>query len=312
MTATGWIKFEKALITDPRVRRVARQLSVTLGRDGSNGGVTLVLGALVTLWAYADTHISDDDLLLIGADDIDDVVGVPGFAKALPTDWLQIIDAESVKLPGFHAHNGTLARHRAAAAKRQKRYRSTVTPKRDNRNDKPSRNPSPDQTRPNQTRSNKAATPPAQKKPVSRGSDQDPEFLDFKLAYPPRSGDPRWRGGQIAARARLKEGHTWAEMVDGAKRYASYCNQTGKGGTEYVQSAATFLGPGKPFLLPWNAPVKPTHGNGREAPKDPDVDALAAAHSLGFKQRPGEPQADFLKRFREFNARRISKLGHAA
>lgn len=81
-------------------------------------------------------------------------------------------------------------------------------------------------------------------------------MLDFKLAYPDRAGDQGWRKAERAANARIAEGHTTAEFIDGAKRYAAFCQSTEKTGSEYVQQAATFLGPGKPFLLPWHAPPK--------------------------------------------------------
>jgi len=97
-----------------------------------------------------------------------------------------------------------------------------------------------------------AAAPPARR--VSR--ETDPEwFLDFKLAYPDRAGDQKWRGALIQSRKRLAEGHTEAEMIAGAKRYAAYCEAIGKVGTEYVKQACTFLGPEKPFLLSWTPPV---------------------------------------------------------
>lgn len=80
-------------------------------------------------------------------------------------------------------------------------------------------------------------------------------FLNFKLVYPNRSGDPNWRGGLRAANARIAEGHTIAEFMAGAERYAKFCEATGKVGTEIVQQASRFLGPGKPFLLPWDLPA---------------------------------------------------------
>lgn len=79
-------------------------------------------------------------------------------------------------------------------------------------------------------------------------------WLDFKLAYPDRAGDHGWRKAQSAANSRIAEGHTQAELIAGAKRYAVFCDLTGKTGTEYVKQAATFLGPDKHFLEAWGAP----------------------------------------------------------
>lgn len=100
-----------------------------------------------------------------------------------------------------------------------------------------------------------ARAPPARPRRQKVPRETDPEWwLDFKLAYPERAGDENWRGAIRASRARLAEGHTPAEMIAGAKRYAGYCEAVGQIGSQYVQQASRFLGPGKPFLLPWSTP----------------------------------------------------------
>ena len=83
-----------------------------------------------------------------------------------------------------------------------------------------------------------------------------PWFAEFRAAYPKRSGDPNWRGALRAAHARLAEGHKPDEFVAGARRYAAFVAATGKAGTEFVQQASRFLGPGKSFALPWDPPAK--------------------------------------------------------
>jgi len=80
------------------------------------------------------------------------------------------------------------------------------------------------------------------------------EFLDFKIFYPNRAGDQGWRKALRSACARIGEGHTWIEILDGAKRYAAFIRAGGKEGTEYVKQAATFLGPDLFFLQPWTLP----------------------------------------------------------
>lgn len=97
-----------------------------------------------------------------------------------------------------------------------------------------------------------ASTTPARK----RGGEPD-WAQEFKLVYPARSGDQGWSKAWKAANARGIEGHTSAEFIAGARRYAEFCRVTGKAGTEYVKQACTFLGPDKPFLLPWHPPNKP-------------------------------------------------------
>ena len=117
---SGWIKLEKSLADDPRVLAMSRLL------PGHRRAT--VIGGLALLWSYADTHIEENNQLAIGPEDIDQLVGVPGFAKALPADWLVVINGQRVELPEFHAHNGSTAKRRRAWAARQSRKRhATVT-----------------------------------------------------------------------------------------------------------------------------------------------------------------------------------------
>lgn len=80
-------------------------------------------------------------------------------------------------------------------------------------------------------------------------------FDHFKTLYPRRAGAPGWTRALRTANARLREGHQPAEFIAGAERYARYCEATGKIGTEFVQQAATFLGPEKGFLQNWDLPA---------------------------------------------------------
>ncbi len=131
----AWIKFEKDLETDPRVIRIARALAARWrlaeqpapGVESCNAvalpSVTLVCGALVRMWSLADTHLREGDILDLGAGDIDDLVGIPGFCSMLPADWLEAVDDHTVKLPDFHVHNGTDAKRKAVTQKRVERFR---------------------------------------------------------------------------------------------------------------------------------------------------------------------------------------------
>jgi len=127
---SGWIKVEKDLANDPRVLRMASRLrhaDVTLGSRSR----LVVVGALVTLWWYADTHIREDDTLPIGVDQINELVGIDGFCDLMPSEWFQVLDSDSVKLIDYTAHNGTTAKKRAMNQKRQERCRNAnadVTP----------------------------------------------------------------------------------------------------------------------------------------------------------------------------------------
>jgi hypothetical protein len=117
----GWIKLEKDLLTDPRLILVAKRCNA-----GALHGVTHALGCIAHLWMLADTHIGNDDILPLGVHDINHVLGVKSFAEILPQDWLQVIDSNHVKLPGFHIHNGTDSKKKAQTAKRVRRHRVSV------------------------------------------------------------------------------------------------------------------------------------------------------------------------------------------
>lgn len=86
-------------------------------------------------------------------------------------------------------------------------------------------------------------------------SDTPPEFEAVKAAFPKRAGNQPWPQALRACNARLKEGHTWAEMLAGVRRYAAFCEATGKTRTEFVMQAQRFFGPSKPFLEDWTPPA---------------------------------------------------------
>ena len=87
--------------------------------------------------------------------------------------------------------------------------------------------------------------------PSKTASEKPDHFEELRKAYPRREGDNRLKDARIAYKARLKEGHTEAEILAGVVRYASWVRAKGKEGTEYVKQLATFLGTGKAFLEKW-------------------------------------------------------------
>jgi len=214
----------------------------------------------VHLWVYADTHLDQEDCLAMGVIDVDKFVGIDGFCEILPAKWLQVLDRDScVKLPGYQAHNGSYERQNNLAAARMKRFRArqqntgnvsvtrngvTVTPL--------------DLDLDKDLDQEKIKNPSASPTPAN----DEQWLLDFKLAYPRRSGDQGWVKAKRAANARIGEGHTTEDFIAGAKRYAAFCEATGKTGTEYVKQACTFLGPDKPFLNDWKPP--PTKAEARQ------------------------------------------------
>lgn len=139
----AWIKFDKSLITDPRVLFAAglladeievRRLGDLLNQDPISSEQSYmivrnaVIGALCTLWVYADTHIRDGDILPICASDVDRLVGIEGFCAMLGPEWVQQPANQNVViLPGYSAKNGleTKEKRAAANAERQRRFRES-------------------------------------------------------------------------------------------------------------------------------------------------------------------------------------------
>jgi hypothetical protein len=115
---SDWIKMRCNLWTHPKVVKLMSRLSVTR---------VTVIGALHAVWTVADQHASDDGVLEMDAAALDGFAETPGFCQALQdVGWLEISDG-SVKFPRYHEHNGSTAKSRASAQKRQKRSRKSAT-----------------------------------------------------------------------------------------------------------------------------------------------------------------------------------------
>ncbi len=172
---SGWIKWEKDLETDPRFVRLVRSVRNTCvtpalqGAISGNAVTSLTMGCLLKFWSYADTHIRKDDMLDLGFEDIDELVGLPGFARSIPDDWLISRGENCVELPGYQEHNGVEAKKRALSQKRMenKRERDRHADVTHERNDSDV-GASPDQTRPDQT--NNSPPPARASEDVPRGT----------------------------------------------------------------------------------------------------------------------------------------------
>lgn len=309
----GWVKWEKDLETDPRftravrkVRELLRDASVTIVTHERDMGVPVTLpdrivpivtmGCLLKLWSYADTHIRSDDTLDLGLADIDELVCLPGFASALPEDWLVEIDDGHVELPGYQEHNGVEAKKRDLNAKRQERKRlrqqrdasvTSVTQQRD----ASVMGALPDQTRPDQTKTRPIHTervrardeppgrdrkvpepdaPPARNGKDPRAGPFDPTadsaaFQRVKAAYPKFAGRQDWIQAEHYCHNRLDDGETWDTLLAAAERYAAYCSAVGREGTNFVLSPGKFFSAAdEPWKQPWEIPPEtPARGRAR-------------------------------------------------
>lgn len=114
----------------------------------------------------------------------------------------------------------------------------------------------------------------------------DEEFQRFKATYPKRAGGQRWQDARKGIRARLSEGHTFDEILDGARRYSAYCTRTDKTGTDFVMQATRFCGPNKEFEEEWKSEPGPA------APES----TADVADRLGLKRGADESDEQFERR----------------
>lgn len=101
----------------------------------------------------------------------------------------------------------------------------------------------------------------------------DEKWIDYKTRMPNRAGGNTDKPAQDAWRARLREGHTWEQLFEGADRYSAYCAAEGMVGTRYVMQRKTFCGPSKPFLEEWKLPEKNAPGSAWRPPSDDPQEA---------------------------------------
>jgi uncharacterized protein YdaU (DUF1376 family) len=165
------------------------------------------------------------------------------------------------------------ARHSAdCIAERSAQHDAPVTPL------SPSPSPSPSPVEEINLVSSETTRRTANAQRVSRGTrwDED-QWLNFKLEYPHRGGGQPWTRAIKACKARLLQGHTWQEIIEGAKRYSAYIRAAGKEGTEIVMHASTFLGPDKRFLEDWDVPAEAGEVERWSPTADEEIDPPAEA-----------------------------------
>lgn len=90
-----------------------------------------------------------------------------------------------------------------------------------------------------------------------QGALAPPGFAAFRAAYPKRAGSQRWAEALERYTANIAAGHTEQVMLEGATRYAAFCEAEQITGTAQVQQAKTFLGDNLDFLEAWTASPKP-------------------------------------------------------
>lgn len=282
---SGWIKLDKKLVESIRFRRVVRKLRETSNalRDVTHElAVTITVGGLMRFWAYADSHIDDDNALAMTIDEVDELVGIDGFGKALPVEWLKVLDADHVQLPDFLAHNGSSEKQRRDNARRQAAYRHrresrNVT--RDVTDDNARNDARPDQTREDQKEEIHTARARAEL-PARLQADEAEHHVMFervRKAYPPFAGRQNWIQAEHFCRLRIDEGSSWNDLLDAVKRYAEYVKAGGVSSTQYVLTPEKFFSaPDRPWTQGWPLPEAKPRGPPPKPkfvppPEDPDL-----------------------------------------
>jgi hypothetical protein len=102
--AGDWIKMRTSLPRDPRVIRISSALHADRLRT---------IGGLLSAWCLFDEQTPDGRLDGYTPDLLDELVGLPGIAKAMEmVGWLSIGDG-FLEVPRFDEHNGKSAKRRA-------------------------------------------------------------------------------------------------------------------------------------------------------------------------------------------------------
>lgn len=114
--AGDWIKMEVCLPDKPEVWRMASILNI----DADS-----VVGKLLRVWSWFDSHTEDGNAVGVSYSLIDRVSGVVGFAEAMALSGWLIQNGHVLSLPKFERHNGKTAKNRALTNDRVAKHRKS-------------------------------------------------------------------------------------------------------------------------------------------------------------------------------------------
>lgn len=115
--AGDWIKLQKDTPDKPEVLAIA-------GRMGIDPDA--VVGKLVRIWSWFDTHTTDGNASCVTFALLDRLAGVTGFAEQMAlVGWLEQ-NGHLLTLPNFEFHNGETSKKRALGKNRQDKLRSNA------------------------------------------------------------------------------------------------------------------------------------------------------------------------------------------
>lgn len=116
MAAEVWIKWVKGLSNRREVIVLARKLNISRREAAC---------ACMEMWEWADQETIDGHIRGATRDDIDLMLGLPGFSSALESDevgWVRFTE-RGVTFPRWERHNGETAKKRALEQRKKKRQR---------------------------------------------------------------------------------------------------------------------------------------------------------------------------------------------
>lgn len=113
--AGDWLKFEKATPDKPEVFAIAARLDMD---------PDAVVGKLIRVWSWFDTHTVDGNGRGVTPALLDRVAGVAGFVKAMASEGWVAVTPDGVSLPNFDRHTGETSKSRALGAKRASDHRA--------------------------------------------------------------------------------------------------------------------------------------------------------------------------------------------
>lgn len=146
-----WIKMRVNLHSHPKVVRIVSAVCPQNVRNAIGPIATrcMIVGALHAAWTLFDTHSTDGGLDGYGRSDLDQAVGITGFAEAMEAVGWLIVDGNCLRMRDFDSHNGKGAKRRAEDTKSKRVRRMSDECPQDKRTD---RGPEEEKTRGEETR----------------------------------------------------------------------------------------------------------------------------------------------------------------
>ena len=113
--ADDWIKVRTVLHEQRETIILARELGIDRAH---------AVGLCVRFWGWADSNTSDGNLPGMTPADLDSIMGVEGFARAMVLAGWLVTDNWGLIIPNHDRHNGANAKKRALKNRRQATWRS--------------------------------------------------------------------------------------------------------------------------------------------------------------------------------------------